>query len=494
MSNQLQKKAEEIVSEVNIADYVDYFGEEELVNGVKSCMAEDSNVLRADTEQLVKAVQDSVNAGLLLGNGLDFAYLSPEFSGGGVQFMYGWKGIKFSSLHYGNAEHIRADVVKRNDDFDGIDRGKAGWDQIQHKEAVDFRGNSIGFYGAIELESGFVEVEYMTLAEDIAKHLINTKSAKKRLNDGAQFVNDLRDFVQGDSDKSVPQILQSHGFSQHDTWVKWFDLMARKTVLARAARRHVNFSPQVSSAIRVADKAEGSAKDKTGKPPKADKPEDDAVSKTDQLKNKVGAEDSELVKGDDEEEGPGEESAKSGDEDKPSEEPTDQKSPAEKKWRELAEEMGLKGTDISALGKSVTASHDGEPQDAGWYKHLLNKLKKMDRKPSYWNEMIEKHDLTLDPLSEDKESAEEEGREEGEDTAQCTECGSDVEDEDVVESSMKQFGRVVCEDCEAEQNKCADCGEEVPEKVREFSIEMYGEPVCQKDQKKRSQEGEPATA
>lgn len=477
MSGKIREKAEKIVDNVDIPGYVDYFGEEELVNGVESCMSENPDVLSSKTASVVNAVQNSVDAGLLLGNGLDFAYLSPEFGGDGCQFMYGWRGIKFSSLHYGNAEHIRADVVKSNDDFEGLDRSKPGWDQLQHKLATDFRGNALGYYGAIELDNGFVEIEYMSLAEDIVQHLVNTKSNKKRLNDAQQFAKDVKDFVQGDSEKSISQILGSHGFGKHDTWVKWFDLMARKTVLSRAARRHVNFDPQVSSAIKVADENEGKLMKKNASSEEDDATEEKFESKTDQLKDEVGIEQGEKS-------------------DPPSEEPAPNPSSnnppqgGSKEWRQKAKDMGMDSTDIQRVAEAVTENIDAEPQSSGWYKYLNNKLEKMKNEPSYFNEMVDKHNLDLGKRESIKDYEDDDETSEGEDVEEedqafCVECEDPVPDEDIVEESMKKHGKVICPDCEEEQGNCSDCGEEVAEKVKEFSVDVYGEPVCQGCQKKR---------
>lgn len=170
-----------------------------------------------------ECIEDTSLLGLTLNPALAHAYLVPRYikGRGMVCTLYtSWRGLTVAASKWAGLKDFSAQVVYANEPFD-ITMGTSP--EVRHSIIPNAaaRGPLIGAYCIAYMASGLIKVEYMDKAQiDRARESSESKN------------------------------------SSYSPWTKWYEEMARKTVVRRAAK-HWQGSPELQSSLAVQNKYEG---------------------------------------------------------------------------------------------------------------------------------------------------------------------------------------------------------------------------------------------
>ena len=147
------------------------------------------------------AMMQSAQLGVEPNTPIGQAYLIPFRNKGTLecQFQLGYKGLIDLAYRSGDIKDIQAHEVYENDDFQyeyGLEP------KLRHVPAVRDRGNVIMYYAVFHMTNGGYGFEVMS-RDDVVAHAKKTS--------------------------------QSYG-SNYSPWAKWFDEMAKKTVVKKALK------------------------------------------------------------------------------------------------------------------------------------------------------------------------------------------------------------------------------------------------------------------
>lgn len=147
------------------------------------------------------AMMQSAQLGVEPNTPIGQAYLIPFRNKGTLecQFQLGYKGLIDLAYRSGEIKDIQAHEVYENDDFQyeyGLEP------KLRHVPAVRDRGNVIMYYAVFHMNNGGYGFEVMS-RDDVVAHAKKTS--------------------------------QSYG-SNYSPWAKWFDEMAKKTVVKKALK------------------------------------------------------------------------------------------------------------------------------------------------------------------------------------------------------------------------------------------------------------------
>lgn len=182
-----------------------------------------SKLQQADPDSVKECIMDVSLLGLTLAPSAQHAYLVPRFirGKGMVATLYtSWRGLTVAAKRWGGLHDFSAQVVYANEPF-GISQGTSP--EVRHEiiPSAERRGELVGAYCIAYMQSGIVKVEYMDRAQI----------------DRARAVSESKD-------------------SQYSPWKNWYEEMARKTVVRRAAK-HWQGAPELEASLQVQNKYEG---------------------------------------------------------------------------------------------------------------------------------------------------------------------------------------------------------------------------------------------
>jgi phage RecT family recombinase len=188
----------------------------EIVKGSKK-------LAQAIPETIQECIMDVSLLGLTLAPSAQHAYLVPRFirGKGMVATLYtSWRGLTVAAKRWGGLTDFSAQVVYANEPF-AITQGTSP--EVRHEiiPNAERRGDLVGAYCIAYMQTGIVKVEYMDRAQI----------------DRAKAVSESKD-------------------SQYSPWKNWYEEMARKTVVRRAAK-HWQGAPELEASLQVQNKYEG---------------------------------------------------------------------------------------------------------------------------------------------------------------------------------------------------------------------------------------------
>lgn len=182
-----------------------------------------NKLMDASPESVKECIMDVSLLGLTLAPSAQHAYLVPRFirGRGMICTLYtSWRGLTVAAKKWAGLKDFNAQVVYANEPF-SIAQGTNPFVRHEVIPNAERRGELVGAYCIAYMESGLLKVEYMD-REQI---------------DRARAVSESKN-------------------SQYSPWVKWFEEMARKTVVRRAAK-HWQGSPELEASIQIQNKYEG---------------------------------------------------------------------------------------------------------------------------------------------------------------------------------------------------------------------------------------------
>lgn len=178
---------------------------------------------QAIPESIQECIMDVSLLGLTLAPSAQHAYLVPRFirGKGMIATLYtSWRGLTVAAKRWGGLTDFSAQVVYANEPF-AITQGTSP--EVRHEiiPNAERRGELVGAYCIAYMQTGIVKVEYMDRAQiDRARESSESKN------------------------------------SQYSPWKKWYEEMARKTVVRRAAK-HWQGAPELEASLQVQNKYEG---------------------------------------------------------------------------------------------------------------------------------------------------------------------------------------------------------------------------------------------
>lgn len=178
---------------------------------------------QAIPETILECLMDTSLLGLTLAPSAQHAYLVPRFikGKGMVATLYtSWRGLTVAAKRWGGLKDFSAQVVYANEPF-SITQGTHP--EVRHEiiPSAERRGELVGAYCIAYMDSGLIKVEYMDRAQI----------------ERARAVSEAKD-------------------SQYSPWVNWYEEMARKTVVRRAAK-HWQGRPELEQSLAIQNKYEG---------------------------------------------------------------------------------------------------------------------------------------------------------------------------------------------------------------------------------------------
>lgn len=168
---------------------------------VFTALSTEPKLQQCTPQSFLGAMMQAAQLGLEPNTPIGQAYLIPYRNKGTLecQFQLGYKGLIDLAYRSGDIKDIQAHEVYENDTFEyeyGLEP------KLRHVPALHDRGNVIMYYAVFHMTNGGFGFEVMS-KEDVQKHAKKTS--------------------------------QSYG-SSYSPWAKWFDEMAKKTVVKKALK------------------------------------------------------------------------------------------------------------------------------------------------------------------------------------------------------------------------------------------------------------------
>ena len=168
---------------------------------VFTAISTDPKLQQCTPNSFLGAMMQAAQLGLEPNTPIGQAYLIPYRNKGTLecQFQLGYKGLIDLAYRSGDIKDIQAHEVYENDTFEyeyGLEP------KLRHVPALHDRGSVIMYYAVFHMTNGGFGFEVMS-KEDVQKHAKKTS--------------------------------QSYG-SSYSPWAKWFDEMAKKTVIKKALK------------------------------------------------------------------------------------------------------------------------------------------------------------------------------------------------------------------------------------------------------------------
>lgn len=181
-------------------------------------------LMQASPDSVRECIEDVARLGLTLRKSSQQAYLVPRFiKGRGVlcTLYTSWRGLRTAAGKWGGLNDMTAQVVYANEPFE-LTLGTHP--EVKHTVIANHqaRGPLIGAYCIAYMKSGLTKVEYID------------KQQIERARASSETKQDRTD----------------------NPWNKWYEEMARKTVVRRAAK-HWGGSPEMDASLEVQNKYEG---------------------------------------------------------------------------------------------------------------------------------------------------------------------------------------------------------------------------------------------